>query len=159
MTEDNNLQLRARSSDLSASVDLKQRNREVRERLDRLDEKRRALEEILDYLASEEKDLLGRQARARQERDRMSAEAELLAARVVEMEVDIGKLERELVILSHRCAENVARGRELNGKTASMEEDIEAARKEIATVSAELEMGRDMLSRLNQKLSCGRHAR
>jgi chromosome segregation ATPase len=138
---------------LVAAAELKRRKYESSKRLDKLKEQRRAIEEIRDSLADDEKVLLGYLASAEENRDRLVEKMDSMTQQMSDTGREIYELEREVAILERRYSENTLRERELADEIESVQNDVMAARDEISYVANELETGRATLARLDRKLA------
>lgn len=138
---------------LVAAAELERRKYESSKRLEKFKEQRRALEEIRDSLADEEKALLRRLASAKEDRDRLVEKMNSMTQQMIETGREIYELEREVAILDRRYSENTLRERELADEIESVQNDVMAARDEISYVANELEAGRATLARLDRKLA------
>ena len=143
----------ARNEVLVAAAELERRKYESGKRLEKFIEQKRALEEIRDSLAEEEKLLLRHLESAREERDRLSEKVDAITQRMIETGGEIDDLEHEVAILDRRYSENVRREKELAGEIESIQDDVAVARRDFSSVTYELEAGRATLARLDRKLS------
>ncbi len=143
----------ARNEALVAAAELEHRKYESSKRLEKFKEQRRALEEIRDSLADEEKTLLRRLESAKEDRDRLVEKMDSMTQRMIETGREIDELEREVAILDRRYSENTLREQELAGEIESVQNDVMATRYELFNVTNELETGRATLARLDRKLS------
>jgi len=143
----------AKGESLVAAAELERRKYESGRRLEKFKEQRRALEEIRDSLAEEEKLLLGHLENAKNERDLLVEKMESMTQRMIATGGEIDDLEREVDMLDRRYSENSRREKELAGEIQTVQDDIAASRREITSVTYELEAGRATLARLDRKLS------
>lgn len=143
----------AKSEALVAAAELERRKYESGKRLEKFQDQRRALEEVRDSLADEEKLLVRRLASAKEERDCLIEKVDSMTQHMIEAGREIDELDREVAVLDRRCSENSRRKQELADEIESVQSDVMAAREEISSVTYELEAGRVTLTRLDRKLS------
>ncbi len=141
---------------LTATAELKRRRFESSRRLEKLDEERQVLEEIRASIAYEEKAIFKNLASAQEDHDRLTSKSDRMTRRSMEMNVEIEELKREITILEHRFSIFDEKKHNFISEIETVEKSLLKNRKEISNASNELEIGRAMLARIDQKLSLGK---
>jgi chromosome segregation ATPase len=107
-------------------------------------------------LQHEHKVVEGRLDAARQEHDRLAERIDALAQRIAGTDRTIEEQRREIAVLERRRADCESREREFVERIAAAERELAGERDAMVSVSEELEMGRAVLARIDQRLSLSR---
>ncbi len=145
-----------RSDALVAAAELEHRRRESRQRRERLEQERRMLGEMRDALQRELKLVDGQLGTAREEDDRLQGRIDAAARRLSEVDRGMEEHRREVAVWERRRSDSEALGTEISQKIDAAERELAAERDAMLSVSEELELGRSLLARIDQRLSLSR---
>jgi chromosome segregation ATPase len=143
------------SADLPTDLtpaELRRRIRAVAQRTGELRAERRALEEVRDSLAGEERRIAGQLDDVGRERSALEQRLAAELRRIEEVDEQIERVRLEAPILERRRREDTERADRLAAECAALEEQTGALRRQISNSSLELKLLEDSLARLDQRL-------
>jgi len=142
-----------KSETLLAAAELERRKHESNQRLGRLEQEHNILKEIRDSLAVEEKLLDSQLATAEEDLKRLAQKIEGTILRIAQIEEQIGEYKGQIAIGERRCSENQLRERQLQEQIYAAENILNDELTAISFAKEELETGRTVLARMDQRLS------